>query len=338
MAFRTERHRLRGVLEPGEEILGSDFVTVSVFDPHGTAEPAIAMLPGGVKGGMILIVSDRDLYVVFRGGLISAPLDRIATVGRKRRPDSRITPAQVQVGFPDGSFWNLTYDIRSRTQVTGDIITECFFGRVIDDTIENGVTPPAERETYDASRQSVDVDPFTTFTVGDWVEVVEDAQRSIGGAHPFRGYQGDIEAISDSGLKVQVSLAMASVLYPDRRIGKGTRTVELLVSIVRHIPESGVPLGKAKARWDAGVLESSAQCTGVVTAYPDGLQARTDQDGNATIEWQDFEYFAFAEEDYKIILEAGMPWFWFFAIDCENSEERARWRQLLGDLGVSERK
>jgi hypothetical protein len=104
-------------------------------------------------------------------------------------------------------------------------------------------------------------------------------------------------------------------------------------------------LAKAKAEWDAaatrytGVTGPLLRCTGVVTASPDALEARQRHQGGADIIlWRYFEYFALAEEDYKIILKAGEPYFWFFAIDCENSEERARWRQLLRDLGVSERK
>lgn len=173
MAFRAERHRLRKELEPGEEILGSDFVSVEVIQPNGSVtSPG---WPGGVEGGVILIVSDRRLYVVFRGGLIAAPIDRIVTVGRKRRPESRITAAQVQVGFPDGTLWELTYSISAAKPVTGDLITERFFGRVIDDTIENGPKPTGEPTSYGDSRQSVDVDQFTTFTVGDLIEVVERA-------------------------------------------------------------------------------------------------------------------------------------------------------------------
>jgi hypothetical protein len=94
----------------------------------------------------------------------------------------------------------------------------------------------------------------------------------------------------------------------------------------------------ANAEWSAGVLLSSPQCIGIVTALPEGLQARTNQeDGNATIEWQYFDYFAFATEEFKVILNAGAPWSWSFAIDCENSESRTRWRQFLVDQGVTER-
>jgi hypothetical protein len=65
----------------------------------------------------------------------------------------------------------------------------------------------------------------------------------------------------------------------------------------------------ANAEWSAGAWESSPQCTGIVTALAEGLQARSNQDGNATIEWQYFDYYAFAAEEFKIILNAGAPWF-----------------------------
>jgi hypothetical protein len=124
-------------------------------------------------------------------------------------------------------------------------------------------------------------------------------------------------------------------------IEDGRRTVDFELDQVRLLPASDqsehVELARAEAQWDTGPLMTSAQCTGTVTAFPGGLETRTEQDGNATIDWKDFDHFAFAEEDYKIILNAGVPWSWFFVIDCKNAEGRADWRQLLCDHGVAER-
>ena len=97
------------------------------------------------------------------------------------------------------------------------------------------------------------------------------------------------------------------------------------------------PLARSGAEWTAGVFYDAPECTGIVTAYPEGLQARTEQDGNAMIEWRDFDHFGFGDDAHQVTLRAGKPWDWFFAINCDNAEDRAHWRELLLDKGVPER-
>ncbi len=84
---------------------------------------------------MIMIVTDRSVWIVNRFDKVRASLDQLKGVGRKARVGSGryATPAQVQLIFDD-AYWNIDYDPRDSTQKTGDLITQRFFGRVIKDT------------------------------------------------------------------------------------------------------------------------------------------------------------------------------------------------------------
>jgi len=92
---------------------------------------------------MVLIVTDRRVHVVAPGGTISAPLEKLIGVGRKKRIGTgrHAFPAQVQLIFPGNAYWNLNYDPRAAAQKTRDLITKWFFGRVIADTTDEFPQP-----------------------------------------------------------------------------------------------------------------------------------------------------------------------------------------------------
>lgn len=134
MAFRAERIRLKGVINSDEEIVASDLL-------HEIKEyPDLSRPP-------ILVVTDRAIYVLTSGrekGVLGIPFSNLVRVGRR----STLLQGEIQLVArdSDGSLTTVTcvFHPRDRKERTGDLITECFFGRVTKDTIED---PPEPHES-----------------------------------------------------------------------------------------------------------------------------------------------------------------------------------------------
>jgi hypothetical protein len=219
MPFRAEHYRLRKVLEVGEEIRASDFISLDAHGPGGLRdEHADSLGSGGVSGRMVLVLTDRKVHVVAPGGMISARLDRLIGVGRRGRNGKgrNAIPAQVQLIFPGNAYWNLTYDPRAAAQETGDLITESFFGRVIADTIEEFAQAKRTAPLSLGSRQrSSEVGSGLTYGLGDTVEICEG---------PLRDYAGQIKEISDEGNRIRVDVNV---------MGGGVQTFDFDITKVR---------------------------------------------------------------------------------------------------------
>ena len=125
MGFRAERRRLRDVMEPEEEILASDLL-------HGVREWRDLSRPP------VLVVTNTSIYLLLSGsekGVFAVPFNELAGVGRRPK-FLNLGELQLIMREPDGSLATVTclYNPRDRYELTGDLITEHFFGRVIKDT------------------------------------------------------------------------------------------------------------------------------------------------------------------------------------------------------------
>ena len=123
MAFGAERKRLRDVLSPGENILASDML-------GGVRElPTLSRPP-------VLVVTDMGIYLIVSGReseVRKISFDDLAGVGRKTTLFGR----ELQLILHDGdALTALTclFHPRDRRGLTGDLITERFFGHVVKDT------------------------------------------------------------------------------------------------------------------------------------------------------------------------------------------------------------
>lgn len=127
MGFGVERRRLSGVIEPDEEILGSDLLDKIMEFPELSRPP-------------VLVVTNRAIYVLTSGierGVLGIPFSNLTGVGRK----STILQSEIQLiaRDSDDSVTRITcvFHPRDRKERTGDLITERFFGRVTKDTTKD---------------------------------------------------------------------------------------------------------------------------------------------------------------------------------------------------------
>jgi hypothetical protein len=117
----AERRALRGLLEPGEEVLASDLVSF--------AEPSFVTTPGRT----VLLVSTERIFVRHRSGAITViDFAYLRGVGRKQF----FSGEQPQLILTDGRVLTLDYHRRSRSAATANEVTRRFFGRVIADTTQ----------------------------------------------------------------------------------------------------------------------------------------------------------------------------------------------------------
>jgi hypothetical protein len=125
MAFRAEQRRHKRLLSPGEEILASDLLGGIHEMPHLSRPP-------------VLVVSDQAIYILLSGreaNELRIEFDQLAGVGRKS--NIFIREIQLILKGDDGraaSALTCAFHPRDRHGLTGDLITERFFGRVIKDT------------------------------------------------------------------------------------------------------------------------------------------------------------------------------------------------------------
>lgn len=94
--------------------------------------------------------------------------------------------------------------------------------------------------------------------------------------------------------------------------------------------DSGKNELRAPARWDTGPFDSSEQCEGTVTARETGLYSLADSGTSAEIPWSQLEGFG-VNQDGSVVVKAGDPWFWFFALRPDAPDE---WKALLEANGV----
>lgn len=120
VSFSAEERRLRDVLQPGETILASDVLGGCRELPNLHRPP-------------VLVVTDRDMYLLLSGrdeDIIEMPFESLAGVGRRTTPLGR----ELQLIFKNNEVFNFTFHHRDRRGLTGDLITERFFGRVVKET------------------------------------------------------------------------------------------------------------------------------------------------------------------------------------------------------------
>jgi hypothetical protein len=115
MAFRSEKWRLRKILEPGEEVLGSDFVALREV----------------LRGHPVLVVTDRSAYLVLPSETFRLKYSNIAAVARSDGSESSLSAPWLELRAHNGEWLRMTFDPRNRQQVTADIITNAFFGQVV---------------------------------------------------------------------------------------------------------------------------------------------------------------------------------------------------------------
>jgi len=129
MAFGAEQRRLRGIMRPGEQILASDLLHEVVEWPRLSRPP-------------VLVVSDLAVYFLTSGrekGVLGIPFTNLKSV--RRRSNTFQRDMQLVASDSDGSLTTVTciFQGRDRHGLTGDLITERFFGHVVKNT--EGVPP-----------------------------------------------------------------------------------------------------------------------------------------------------------------------------------------------------
>jgi hypothetical protein len=125
IAFRSENWRLRKILEPGEEVLGSDFVALREV----------------LSGDPVLIVTDRSAYLVLPSETIRLRYSYIAAVARSDGSESSLSAPWLELKARNGKWLRMTFDPRNRQQVTADIITNAVCGQVVRNAGICRVTP-----------------------------------------------------------------------------------------------------------------------------------------------------------------------------------------------------
>ena len=125
MAFRSERKRLGNALRPEEEILASDPLALIEERP----ELDVLSRP-------VLVVTKSSVFLILSGThpeVSRIGLDDLAGVERK---DDRKFGSTLRLTTAEGDDRTFVYEPRAHRQVTADLITERFFGRIVKDTAD----------------------------------------------------------------------------------------------------------------------------------------------------------------------------------------------------------
>jgi hypothetical protein len=125
MSFRAQRKQLKDSLRSGEEILAVDALSTIEERPELT-----------VLSHPVLVVTTMSVYLILSGRppeVTRIDFDSLAGVERTDDPKPGSTLRLILDG---GDVMTFTYEPRSRQQVTADLITERFFGRVVKDTTD----------------------------------------------------------------------------------------------------------------------------------------------------------------------------------------------------------
>jgi hypothetical protein len=125
MSFRAQRKRLRDSLRPGEEILAVDALCTIEERPELT-----------VLSHPVLVVTTMSVYLILSGRQQEVSrIDFDSLVGVERTDDTKLG-STLRLIMDGGDVMTFTYEPRSRQQVTADLITERFFGRIVKDTTD----------------------------------------------------------------------------------------------------------------------------------------------------------------------------------------------------------
>jgi hypothetical protein len=93
----------------------------------------------------------------------------------------------------------------------------------------------------------------------------------------------------------------------------------------------------ANARWDTGPLLAAEHCEGEVMACTDGLSSIANSGTSADIKWENIRDYDLGTDDNILAIRVGIPWFWFFLLELEDSDERDDWIDFLGEQGIPDR-
>ncbi len=93
----------------------------------------------------------------------------------------------------------------------------------------------------------------------------------------------------------------------------------------------------ANARWDTGPLLAAEHCEGEVMACTEGLSSIANSGTSADIKWENISSYDLGADDNILAIRAGVPWFWFFVLELEDSDERDDWINFLEEKGIPDR-
>jgi hypothetical protein len=125
MSFRAQRKRLRDGLRSGEEILAVDALCTIEERPELT-----------VLSHPVLVVTTMSVYLILSGRQQEVSRIDFDSLAGVERTDDPIPGSTLRLIMDGGDVMTLTYEPRSRLQVTADLITERFFGRIVKDTTD----------------------------------------------------------------------------------------------------------------------------------------------------------------------------------------------------------
>jgi hypothetical protein len=125
MSFRAQRRQLRNSLRSGEEILAVDALCTIEERPELT-----------VLSHPALVVTTMSVYLILSGRPPEVSrIDFDSLAGVERTGDTK-RGTTLRLTMDGGDVMTFTYEPRSRQQVTADLITERFFGRIVKDTAD----------------------------------------------------------------------------------------------------------------------------------------------------------------------------------------------------------
>jgi hypothetical protein len=132
MSFRAQRKRLRDTLRSGEEILASDALCTIDERPELT-----------VVSHPVLVVTNMSAYLILSGKQQEVSRIDFESLADVKRSDNPIPGSTLPLIMDDGKVLTFTYEPRARQQITADLITERFFGRIVKDTTDEPSPPEA---------------------------------------------------------------------------------------------------------------------------------------------------------------------------------------------------
>jgi hypothetical protein len=130
VSFRSERKRLADTLAPDEEILASDALCAIDERPELT-----------VLSHPVLVVTTTSAYLILSGKTPEVTRIDVGELTAVMRTDDPVPGSTLRLTTKAGVVLTLTFEPRSRRQITADLITERFFGRVVKDTTDEAGGP-----------------------------------------------------------------------------------------------------------------------------------------------------------------------------------------------------
>jgi hypothetical protein len=125
MAFRSERKRLGNALRPEEEILASD--PLALIEERPDLD---------VLSRPVLVVTNSSVFLILSGKKAEVSRIGLDALTGVERTDDRKFGSSLRLTMTDGDVRTFVFEPRAHGQVTADLITERFFGRIIKDTAD----------------------------------------------------------------------------------------------------------------------------------------------------------------------------------------------------------